>query len=101
EQELAIAAVKLYLKDQSNWLLILDAVENPVVVKDLIPLAEYGHILITTQNPRIQEIAQKIELENMSTEEGAFFLIRRAGIITLDAQFDKDSRDAILAKDIS
>lgn len=101
EQEFDIAAVKLYLAEQSGWLLILDDVSDPETIKDLIPLTEQGHILITTQNTRLQEIAQKIELEKMTMEEGAFFLLRKAAIITPDVHFNRETEDAELAMAVS
>ncbi len=101
EQAIAVDAVKRWLKEQTRWLLILDEVNDPDVVREFSPLAKKGHILLTTRNPRIHEVAEKLELEKMRPEEGALFLLRKADIIPLDEQLDLDSENAVLATEIS
>ncbi len=100
EQEVAVNAVKHWFQTQTRWLLILDDVSSLEIVGDFIHLTK-GQILITTQNPRVQEIAETTELEKMEPEEGALFLLRRSNIIAVDSQLDLNSQNSLLAREIS
>lgn len=78
-----IQVVKDWLGDSliTRWLLIIDNVENP---KDLQTIAQYipspcrGHIILTTRLQSCSIAAQKIEVGEMSLQEGAELLLKRA-----------------------
>src|SRR5947209_4925285 len=97
-----ITAVGQWMKDHAYWLLILDNVENIVAVNELLPTARRGHILLTTRTQATGEFMFNIELGNMTPEEGALLLLRKADILTsaepLEAAFVSDRE---LAKYIS
>ncbi len=65
----AIAALKNWLSTHSDWLLVLDAVENIQITKDLLPAQRKGDVLITTRERSIASIAQIVEIEALSEEE--------------------------------
>jgi len=85
DQNLVVDAVKRWLKEHANWLLILDNVEDLTMVKSFIPPAYRGHILLTTRMQATGEVARGVEIEQMEPEEGALFLLRRASILAPDA----------------
>lgn len=58
-------------------MLILDNADDLDMVKAFMPTAEKGHIILTTRAQAIGTIAQRIEIEKMSMEEGTIFLLRR------------------------
>ena len=91
DQNRIISAVKRWLNEQSEWLLLLDNVENPEMVEEFIPSAGKGHTLLTTRAQTMGTIAQAIEIEKMELEEGALFILRRAKIIEKDAPLDNVS----------
>lgn len=88
DQHLIVEAVMRWLQTHSDWLLILDNVEDLMIADHFIPLAWRGHILLTTRSQSLGGIAQPIELEKMQPEVGALFLLRRADIIPLHASLD-------------
>ena len=45
----AVAAVKRWLENNSNWLLILDNADEIEIVDEFIPSCEAGHVLLTTR----------------------------------------------------
>jgi tetratricopeptide (TPR) repeat protein len=91
-----INAVKDWLLNHPDWLIIFDDVTNPVLVKELIPPVHKGHILFTTM------ILQDIELNQMEEDEGAEFLLRRSEIIDKEATLASASEeDRIQAKEIA
>jgi tetratricopeptide (TPR) repeat protein len=104
DHSLVARAVERWLKDHSEWLLILDNVEEPEVVKDFIALSNSGHILLTTRTQALRNIAeiQCIELQKLEPEEGALLLLRRAGRIAPNASLDNvPETDHVTAQEIS
>ena len=82
----AINAVKRWLKDHRNWLLILDNADDLAAVCDILPLQGQGHTLLTTRATALGRLAKRVEIETMEADEGALFLLRRIGILeTQDA----------------
>jgi tetratricopeptide (TPR) repeat protein/transcriptional regulator with XRE-family HTH domain len=101
DQSHAVNACKRWLNKASDWLLILDNVEVLAMVNDFLPPGGKGHILLTTRAQATGAIAQRIELEQMESEEGALFLLRRAKLIPADAQLEAASAaDSRRAKEI-
>jgi tetratricopeptide (TPR) repeat protein len=94
DANVAAGAVRRWLERQPGWLLILDNVEDLVnVVKPFLPASGTGHVLMTTRLQATGAIAQCVELEEMETDEGALFLLRRAKLIAPDAPLDAASED--------
>ena len=84
DQKIVIAAVKRWLEAHSNWLLILDNVEDISMINDVIPLIFRGHVLITSRSQAAGPIAHVNAIEKMELDEAALFLLRRAKIIMPD-----------------
>jgi tetratricopeptide (TPR) repeat protein len=82
EKDLSVvaAAVRGWLESNSGWLLILDNVDS---IEDLLMISQFapnagGHVLITTRLQATGGIAELVELNKMTPDEGARFLLRRA-----------------------
>ena len=80
-QHRVIEAVKNWLKEHDKWLLILDNVEKIDVIEEFLPNEFSGHVLLTTRSQVTGTIAQRIDLEHMTPEEGAHFLLHRAKLL--------------------
>ena len=78
DQRHLLEAVRHWLNLHSGWLLILDNLEDLALVKEIYPLSGSGYVLITTRSQATGTLAQTIELEQMTLEEGIHFLLRRA-----------------------
>ena len=76
-----IQAVKTWLERHTNWLLILDNVDDLQLARSFLPIKPRGHILLTTQSQIVGNIAAQIEMEAMAPEEGLLFLLRRSGVL--------------------
>ena len=74
----AIEAIKGWLNEHTQWLLIVDNIEELSLLHEVLPSHCQGHVILTTRcqftGPRIQ----RIDLDKMEPEEGATFLLRRA-----------------------
>jgi tetratricopeptide (TPR) repeat protein len=81
EQEAAVGAVKRWLETHSGWLLVLDNADDLAIAREFMPHHPQGHILLTTRAQATSAIAERVEIEEMETEEGALFLLRRAGLV--------------------
>jgi tetratricopeptide (TPR) repeat protein len=81
EQHIVIAAVKRYLQRAPRWLLIIDNLASFALIDELIPLYGQGDILITTQEQTVETLASQHIIANMDLEEGALFLLQRAGLL--------------------
>jgi NB-ARC domain len=102
EQPRIVDAVKRWLQEHSGWLLILDNADDLTMVRDFLPSADKGHILLTTRAQAMGRNARRIELERMEPEEGALFLLHRATILDPDAPLNAASKtDREAAREIS
>jgi tetratricopeptide (TPR) repeat protein len=90
-QSVVVEAIKLWLLTHTRWLLILDDIDDLELAHQFLPSRGTGHILLTTHMQTVSGIAKRREVENMTPEEGALFLLRRANIIEPDAQLDRVS----------
>jgi transcriptional regulator with XRE-family HTH domain len=87
--DLRVDAVKRWLKDHTNWLLIMDNADDLELARSFFPSTHQGHILLTTRSQSVGEIgAMQIEIDRMKKEEGLVFLLRRSGKLQVDAPLD-------------
>ena len=84
-------AVTRWLETQTQWLLIFDNADNLTMMRDYLPAGNRGHVLLTTRAQAMSGLARKVEIARMKREEGALFLLRRAGLIAPDARFEDAS----------
>ena len=85
KQEEAVGAAQRWLEANPGWLLVLDNADDLALAREFIPRDTQGHILLTTRAQATLVIAERVEIQKMEAEEGALFLLRRAGIIPRDA----------------
>ena len=81
DQSSAIKAVQCWLAERGSWLLIFDNVEDREAIRSLIPATGWGHVLLTTRHHATNTLADHIEVDVMTPEEGTLFLLYRAKII--------------------
>ncbi len=91
EQAVVFKAVQDWLTTNSNWLLILDNIEDFDLYENFVPAGIRGHVLITTRQKTRKQIA-KIQVDEME-EEGTLLLLRRSGILGLNDASDKVSKE--------
>src|SRR5260370_36596175 len=93
EQEKAIQATKRWLQRQRSWLLILDNADHPALLPDFLPPTVGGHLLIPTRaadvSAHLAGLAHPLVVKTFSDEQGALFLLRRSGLLALDATIDQ------------
>src|SRR6266516_2618114 len=93
EQESArvIAAAKNWLQRNTDWLLILDNADDLALARDFLPPSVGGHVLLTTRAQATGRFAHCLQVDILSTELGALFLLRRAGRVAPDATLEQAS----------
>jgi tetratricopeptide (TPR) repeat protein/transcriptional regulator with XRE-family HTH domain len=89
DQQRVIKAVRRWLSEHTNWLLILDNVEDSNLARDFLPLDVKGHVLLTTQAHSVGTLAQRIDVKPMEHEEGTLLLLRRAKLLAPDASLQE------------
>jgi len=100
EQELyrRIQAVKNWLKEHTNWLLIMDNANDLPLAESFLPAKPLGHVVFTTQSLIIGISPRQIEIKAMEPEDGLRLLLRRSlpkVEATLDT-LDQENREAAL-----
>jgi tetratricopeptide (TPR) repeat protein/DNA-binding XRE family transcriptional regulator len=97
EQAITVQALKRWLKQHRNWLLILDNVNRPDLLSDFLPSTVGGHLLITTRHADLStslpSLAHSLVVDPFSDEQGALFLLHRSGLLALDATIDRVEAD--------
>jgi hypothetical protein len=102
DQILAMKSVKRWLISHEGWLLILDNADDIVTARAFIPLGKNGHVLLTTRAWAVGTMARRVQIQEMGTEEGALFLLRRAKYITEIASLEAATEaDQAIAKEIA
>jgi tetratricopeptide (TPR) repeat protein len=89
EQKVTIQAVKRWLQTHRNWLFILDNADDLDLLPPFLPPEMGGHLLLTTRAWNMQRLAQRLEILTLSPEQGAVFLLRRAGLLTPKAKLSQ------------
>jgi tetratricopeptide (TPR) repeat protein len=100
DQAIVIEAVRRWMREEGDWLLVLDNVDEPGTVRNILPVDGGGHLILTSRDPAVAPWARLIRVTRLSPEEGARVLLRRAGRLMDDASLDLASpvdRDAALA----
>jgi tetratricopeptide (TPR) repeat protein/putative methionine-R-sulfoxide reductase with GAF domain/CheY-like chemotaxis protein len=101
-QMVAVEAVKRWLGAHEGWLLLLDNADDLSMARAFLPSGKNGHVLLTTRARATGVVAQLVDIEEMGTEEGALFLLRRAKHIAADAPLEAAAEaDKATAKEIT
>ncbi len=95
DQNIIVEAVIRWLDTHDQWLLILDNVDDVTLIRNVLPSEANGHILLTTRSQLLGTIAQNVKVEHMGLEDGTLFLLKRAGLLALNATLDQ----AVVAPD--
>jgi tetratricopeptide (TPR) repeat protein len=82
DKQQRFAAVRHWLQHHEKWLVVLDNLEDFTLIKQLIPLQGSGHVLLITRTHPNEELSSSILVPQMSVEEAALLLLRRAQIIS-------------------
>lgn len=90
-QTITRAAVKRWLQNTPNWLLILDNADDLRVVEEFLPGGNKGHILFTTRAQAPGTLANHVEVEQMDVQEGSLLLLRRACLLPPDVLLEHAS----------
>ena len=89
EGELPSVALKHWLSgQQAVWLLVYDNAEEVAVVRPHLPDGGRHHVIITSRNPAWGGLAQPVELEVWTPQQGAEFLAGR-----LSSKVSEDLRE--------
>jgi hypothetical protein len=86
-----VHALQDWLEENGDWLMILDNADDLKMIGDFIPHAGKGHLVLTTRTRNVGRIAQPIQIDRMTVEDGVLFLLRRARMIAKDSRLDNSS----------
>ncbi len=85
DQSITAAAVQRWLRAHTQWLLILDNADDLSFLPDFLSPIGAGHVVLTTRAQAFGGLAGRIEVNIMDQETGMKLLLRRAGVLPLDA----------------
>ena len=102
EQAMIIQGVKAWLQNHRDWLLILDNADELDILPAFLPPRLGGHVIITTRAVAPGRFAQRMIVATFPQEQGILFLLRRAGLIALNADASQvPPEDQALAQQIT
>lgn len=93
DRAILMQTMQRWFKDEAGWLLIFDNADDFALVEPFIPQVRLGHVLLTTRAGAAVELAQPLELQSLTVEDGALCLLRRAGLL----RWNKPLEDAFPA----
>jgi tetratricopeptide (TPR) repeat protein/nucleoside phosphorylase len=99
EGESMVEAVKDWLQQQQGWLLIVDQAEQLDLLPAFLPATKHGHVLITTRDVQLRTLADEaavVMLARLAEEAGAWWLLRRSGLLAADATLDQAQEEVRL-----
>ncbi|MCL6450068.1 MAG: tetratricopeptide repeat protein [Acetobacteraceae bacterium] len=79
DQGLVVGAVRRWLEQDGEWLLVFDNAPDPRALGDYLPRGVTGHVLVTSRNPNWSAAACVLQVKVMSRPEAVEFLCRRTG----------------------
>lgn len=76
-----IPIVRNWLAKNSNWLLIFDNADAPLILKEYLPNQGAGHIIVTSRVNKLESIgvSETLELPKLPLESATDFLLHRTG----------------------
>ncbi|HEY7417444.1 MAG TPA: tetratricopeptide repeat protein, partial [Ktedonobacteraceae bacterium] len=96
DQKIIVEAVKTWLQGRSQWLFVLDNVEDLALVQEFLPPAFGGHLLLTTRIQAMGKDAKKqLEVKPMLPEIGAQFLLRRARMLAAETRLEEAPEEEV------
>ena len=90
-------AIHRWLGEHTNWLLILDNVEDFNLLHSLVPKVRNGAVLITTRRKVTEPAAQALELELLPENDAILFLLKRTKVLTVNQSLEEGSKHDIEA----
>ncbi len=93
DQHITVEAIKTWLAEHHNWLLILDNADDLPLLDEFLPTTYDGHIVLTTREAVHGQRASGIEVKEMNQDEGVLFLLRRAGILKQGEVLEKANEE--------
>jgi Tetratricopeptide repeat/TIR domain len=78
EQAVVVAAVRLWLEQNTGWLLVFDNAGSRATVRDYVPQGR-GAVIITSREPVWSGVATPLGLAVLAPEEAVAFLSKRTG----------------------
>jgi Tfp pilus assembly protein PilF len=78
EQAVVVAAIRLWLEQNTGWLLVFDNAGSRAAVGDYVPQGR-GAVIISSREPVWSGVARPLGLEVLAAEEAVAFLCKRTG----------------------
>jgi tetratricopeptide (TPR) repeat protein len=78
EQSVVVAAVRLWLEQNTGWLLVFDNAGSRAAVRDYVPQGR-GAVIITSRDPVWSGVATPFGLDVLTPAEAVAFLCNRTG----------------------
>jgi hypothetical protein len=81
EQTVIVGAVKRWLEQNEGWLLVLDNVDRPEMLRPFLPQPGHGQVLLTSRAHDFQALSifKPIEIIELPPEAAREFLLKRTG----------------------
>lgn len=89
QQKIIVEAVRSWLGQNGDWLLVFDNARNRAEVGDYLPQGTTGHVIVTSRDPNWRGVAQPLQVPVMPPDEAVDFLLKRT------SQADKDAAEAL------
>jgi tetratricopeptide (TPR) repeat protein/DNA-binding XRE family transcriptional regulator len=97
DQNKAKDAVHRWLRKHTNWLLILDNVEDFSLLQQFVPDDRQGAVLLTTRRGVTEPVAQALELELLPENDAILFLLKRTKRLAVNRSLEEASEHDIEA----
>ncbi|MGH2479626.1 MAG: tetratricopeptide repeat protein, partial [Ktedonobacteraceae bacterium] len=91
DEEHLFNAVKCWLQQQEQWLLIIDDLRDFQLMDLFIPSRSSGHVLLTTHSQATGDLAHLVPVAQMTMKDSVLFLLRRAKTIEEQASLNEAS----------
>ena len=82
-------AFRYWLETHTGWLLVLDNLMDFHTLEKLALSNSSGHILLTTRSQVTGTLTRSLDLQKMTPDEGALFLLRRAKLLSPQASLSE------------
>jgi tetratricopeptide (TPR) repeat protein len=95
DQHKIITAMRHWLTAHDHWLLIFDNADDLTLAEEFLPTSTTGSLLFTTRNQSVGTLAESLDIQTMTQEEGTLLVLRRAKLLAREKGLDQSKPEEL------
>ncbi len=95
DEERMFTAVRYWLQAHTNWLLVLDHIDDLSLIDLVVPPQSNGHVLLTTRTQAVGTLSSVIPIAQMDNDASVLLLLQRARLLPARAPLSQAAPETV------